>query len=256
MPDPVLFAWGLFSVRWYGVMVVIGMALGVFLACLEAKRQELDAENYFNMSVFSLIAGILGARAYYVAFNWDYYGANPIKILAFTEGGLAIHGGLIAGSLVFALSGILYHIGGWRSVDIAAPSAVLAQAIGRWGNFFNQEAFGYPVSPGDVPWAMWIAGEYRHPTFLYESLWDLLVFLILLWFRRRKKILDGDVFLLYLTLYSAGRFYIEGFRMDSLMLGEFRVAQLVSVAAIVLSLLVMAIRHRRNNQGEKITNIR
>lgn len=256
MPDPVLFHWGPITVKWYGVLIVVGMALGVFLACREARRQELDADHYFNMCLMVLIAGVLGARAYYVLFNWDYYGANPIKILAFTEGGLAIHGGLLAGGLVFVLSGMYYRLGGWVSLDIAAPSVALAQSIGRWGNFINQEAYGYAVNPDKLPWAMFIDGAYRHPTFLYESLWDLLVFLFLLWFRRRRYTVTGDVFLTYAILYSAGRIFIERYRTDSLMLGNWRMAQIISAAAIIISILAMWIRHRGKNQGGKIINVR
>jgi len=232
------------------------MALAVLFACLEAKKQELNSEHYFNMCLMVLVLGIIGARAYYVFFNWDFYGANLTKILAIYEGGLAIHGGLIAGGLVFALTGIYYHIGAWRSLDIVTPFVPLAQAIGRWGNYFNQEAYGYAVDPEKIRWAMFIDGAYRHPTFLYESLWNLLVFLFLLWFRRRRNIVTGDVALMYAILYSSGRLVIESFRTDSLMLGSFRVAQLVSVAAILLSILTIYLRHRGKNQGGKIISIR
>ncbi|MCL1804662.1 MAG: prolipoprotein diacylglyceryl transferase [Clostridiales bacterium] len=256
MPDPVLFSWGPVTIRWYGVLIVIGMALGVFLACIEAKRRELNADHYFNMCLMVLVFGVLGARAYYILFNWGYYGANPIKMLAFPEGGLAIHGGLIVGGAVFVLSGLYYRIGGWVSLDIAAPSAALAQAIGRWGNFFNQEAYGYIVDPEKIRWAMYIDGAYRHPTFLYESIWDLLVFLFLLWYRRRRYPVSGDVFLMYATLYSAGRIVIEGFRTDSLMLGSWRAAQVLSAVVIVVSVAALLIRRRGKNQGGKIINVR
>jgi phosphatidylglycerol:prolipoprotein diacylglycerol transferase len=208
------------------------------------------------MCLMVLVAGVLGARAYYVLFNWDFYGANLVKILAFREGGLAIHGGLIAGGLTFVLSGVRYRMGGWTVLDVAAPSAALGQAIGRWGNFINQEAYGYAVSKEAIPWAMFIDGAYRHPTFLYESIWDLLIFLFLLWLRRRRNLVNGDVFLMYAILYSAGRVVIESFRTDSLMLGSFRMAQVVSVAAIVLAVLAMWVRHKGKNQGGKIINVR
>jgi phosphatidylglycerol:prolipoprotein diacylglycerol transferase len=151
---------------------------------------------------------------------------------------------------------LYYRIGGWISLDIAAPSAVLAQSIGRWGNFFNQEAYGYAVNPESFPLAMFIDGAYRHPTFLYESVWDLLVFLFLLFYRRRRNLVTGDVFLMYAILYSAGRVVIERFRTDSLMLGNWRMAQVVSVAVIILSVSAMLIRHRGKNQGGKIVNVR
>ena len=256
MPDPVLFVAGPFSIRWYGALVVSGMIIGAFIACLEARRQKINIEHFINMCLMLMVAGVLGARAYYVAFNWDYYGQDLIKILAFREGGLAIHGGLIAGGLAMAISGIYYGVGAWRSLDITAPSAVLAQSIGRWGNFFNQEAYGYQVDPGKIPWAMFIDGAYRHPTFLYESIWDLLVFFFLLWYRGRRNVMTGDVCLMYFILYSCGRLVIEGFRVDSLRLGVFRVAQVVSVAAIFLSLFVMYARHKSSEPGARISSLR
>ena len=255
-PDPILFSLGPLSVRWYGLLIVIGIILGTLLAFLEARRQEIDTERFFNVCMAAVILGVIGARAYYVAFNWDFYSANPIKILAIYEGGLAIHGALFAGGLVFAFMGLVYRIGAWKSLDIAAPSAVLGQAIGRWGNFFNQEAFGYIVDPEKVPWAMIIAGEYRHPTFLYESLWDLLIFFFLLIYRRQKGLQNGYVFLMYAFLYSAGRFVIEGFRTDSLMLGGLRAAQVVSVLALLLSLLTMFLRRKGKDLGGKVINVR
>lgn len=256
MPDPILFAWGPFIIRWYGVMIVIGMALGIFLACRETKRQDLNPDHFFNMALVVLPAAIIGARLYYVAFNWSYYKVHPAEIIATWQGGLAIHGGIIAGALVFIIMGTHYRFGIWKTLDIAAPSVVIGQAIGRWGNFFNQEAYGYEVSREQIPWAMFIDGAYRHPTFLYESIWNLLIFIFLLWYRRRRGLVTGDVALMYVALYSAGRLVIEGLRTDSLMLGNWRVAQLVSGGAIVLALLIMWLRHRRNNQGGLITNVR
>ena len=256
MPNPVFISWGPISIRWYGILIVSGMIIGVWLACAEARRQELNADHYFNMCLMMLIAGVLGARAYYVLFNWEYYGANLVKILAFNEGGLAIHGGLIAGSLVLVLTGIYYRIGGWTSLDLAAPSAALGQAIGRWGNFFNQEAYGFAVSRDEIPWAMYIDGAYRHPAFLYESLWNLLLFLFLLWFRRRRRLLPGDVFILYAMFYSAGRIVIESFRTDSLMLGGWKAAQVVSAIVIALALLALWTRRKGRDQGGKIINVR
>jgi len=256
MPDPVFYEIGPFSIRWYGVLIVAGMIIATFIACLEARRQKINIEHFINMCLLLLVTGVLGARIYYVAFNWDYYGADPIKILAFREGGLAIHGGLIAGGSAMALSGIYYGIGGWRSLDITAPSAVLAQAIGRWGNYFNQEAYGYAVDPKKIPWAMFIDGAYRHPTFLYESIWNFMVFLFLLWYRGRRNLMTGDVCLMYFILYSSGRVVIEGFRTDSLRLGVFRVAQIVSIVTIFLSLFVMYTRHKGNEPGGRITSLR
>jgi phosphatidylglycerol:prolipoprotein diacylglycerol transferase len=256
MPDAILFSWGPLTIRWYGVLIVTGMAVGVFLACRETRRQELNPDHFFNMCLAVLPAAIIGSRLYYVAFNWAYYSADPVRIFALWEGGLAIHGGIIGGALAFIVMGIYYRFGVWKAFDITAPSLVLGQAIGRWGNFFNQEAYGYEVSPQKIPWAMFIDGAYRHPTFLYESIWDVLIFAFLLWYRRRRNLVTGDVALMYIILYSAGRLVIESFRTDSLMLGGWRVAQLVSAAAIILAPLIMWLRRRGSNQGGRIINIR
>ena len=196
----------------------------------------------------------MGARLYYVAFNLDYYSRFPAKILAVWEGGLAIHGGVIGGLL----------LGGgyawWRSLpvprylDIAAPSLAIGQAIGRWGNFFNEEAFGTPT---DLPWKLYIPPSHRpveyatsdffHPTFLYESLWDALVFVLLVCvFRDRLERAPGALFLTYLGLYSIGRFCTEGLRTDALMAGPVRVAQFVSVVAVAAALIVVPLMLRRS----------
>jgi phosphatidylglycerol:prolipoprotein diacylglycerol transferase len=238
------------------VLIVVGMALGVFLACRETRRQELNPDHFFNMCLVVLPAAIIGARLYYVAFNWAYYSAAPLRIIAVWEGGLAIHGGILGGALAFIIMGSYYRFGVWKAFDIAAPSVAIGQAIGRWGNFFNQEAYGYEVSPQQLPWAMFIDGAYRHPTFLYESVWDVLIFIFLLWYRRRRKLVTGDVILMYFILYSAGRLVIESFRTDSLMLGNWRAAQVISAAALILAPLIMWLRHRGSDQGGKIINVR
>ena len=181
-----------------------------------------------------MLAGFLGARLYEVLFNWDYYGPHPGKIVAVWEGGLAIHGGLIAGPVVGITLAWRWRLPILQSLDVAAPSLFLGQAIGRWGNFFNEEAFGYPtafpwrlyVSPGQRP-AGYEAFEYFHPTFLYESVWNLGVFLALvLWLRPRMRDRPGTLFFSYLGLYSIGRGLIEPLRLDSFWLGGFRVASL------------------------------
>ena len=245
MPDPILFTLGPLTVHWYGVIIGIGMAIGVYLAGKEARRQNINEDQFFYMMLALLVIGVLGARAYYVLFNWDIYGADPGRILAFAEGGLAIHGGLIAGGLTVAIMAGINGIGALRSLDIVSPSVVLGQAIGRWGNFINQEAYGYAVSRDVIPWAMYINGEYRHPTFLYESLWNLLVFAALLFLRRRDKIRQGEVFFAYVIMYSLGRFVIEGFRTDSLMMGDLRAAQVVSVVAVAVSIIAVFYRRSR-----------
>lgn len=242
MIDPIAFQIGPITVRWYGVLMSLSLALGTYLAYREASRQKIDPEHILNLVIIAAPAGFIGARLYYVIFSWDFYKHNPKEIIAIWHGGLAIHGALIAGVVVGCFFVKKYQLSFWKLADIVAPSLILGQAIGRWGNFFNQEAYGYPT---DLPWAIYIDGAYRHPTFLYESLWDFSVFFFLLWFRRRKSTREGEVFLSYAALYSLGRLVIEGFRTDSLMLGPIRVAQLVSAVAIIAGFALILYRRRK-----------
>lgn len=240
-PGPVAVEIGPLAIRWYGVLIASAMALGLWLAYREARRRGEDPEELLKAAEFALVGGLVGARLYYVLFNLDYYLATPFKIIAVWEGGLAIHGGLIGGLLLGGGYAWTRRLPLARYLDIVAPSVVLGQAIGRWGNFFNEEAFGRPT---DLPWKLYISpphrplpfqnAEYFHPTFLYESLWDLGVLTILvLLLRRRLERAPGALFLAYLGLYSLGRIWVEGLRLDSLMLGPIRVAQLASGLAIL-----------------------
>jgi phosphatidylglycerol:prolipoprotein diacylglycerol transferase len=252
-PGAIAFKLGPLAVRWYGILIATGVLLGTTLAHREAIRRRQDPDKILNAIVLTVLVALLGARLYYILFNWEYYGADPRKIFAVWEGGLAIHGGLIAGTL----AAILYCQKAALSVpvtlDIMSPGVAIGQAIGRWGNFFNQEAFGVPT---DLPWRLyidpahrpaWLANfEYFHPTFLYESLWNFLVFAIL-WFGLRKRLegKPGALTLCYLGLYSIGRFFVEGLRIDSLMLGDFRAAQVASVILVCLSALGLILITRR-----------
>lgn len=249
--SPIIFQIGPLSIRWYGVLIMAGVILGLILAGREAKRQAVSIELIYDLFFYLLIGAIIGARLYYVIFSWDVYRNNVKEILAFWHGGLAIHGAVVGGIVTGLIYTRLKGFSFWLVADICAPSLILGQAIGRWGNFFNQEAFGRPTN---LPWGIFIDEAHRplqyiqqthfHPTFLYESLWDFFVFLFLLWGRRRKDIIRGDVFLAYLMLYSLGRFWIEGLRMDSLMFAGFRVAQIVSLFLILLASITLIRRHR------------
>ncbi len=232
--DPVAFHLFGFPIRWYGVLIAIAMGVGMVLAVHRARSRGIDENSVLDMLLFTIPISIIGARAYYVIFNWEYYSGNIIRIINIREGGLAIHGGVIVG----VLTGYFYcrykNISFWKMADICVPSVILGQAIGRWGNFINQEAYGIPTN---LPWGIMINGVKVHPTFLYESLWNFLVFLFLIWYDRRKKF-EGEILLFYAILYSVARFFIEGLRIDSLMVGSFRVAQVVSLIIIVAAVFI------------------
>jgi len=255
--DPVAFQVGPLSVRWYGILISMALALGTVLAYNEAKKQKINAEHILNLAIVAVPFAFIGARLYYVAFRWDFYGKNPGEIIAIWHGGLAIHGALIGGIIASYFYVKRFKLDFWKIADIVFPSIVLGQAIGRWGNFFNQEAHGGPVSrefiskfPKFIQEGMLINGQYYNPTFLYESLWDFGIFIFLLVLRRLKIIKTGDVFLSYAVLYSFGRFFIEGLRTDSLMLGPFRVAQVVSVIVIIGAGFLIYYRHRKAGRLE------
>ena len=251
--NSIAFTVGPFSIHWYSLLIALAFRLGILLANYHAELRGINTDKLANLLVLVIPASIIGARLYYVLFNWGYYSVNPQEILAVWHGGLAIHGGVLGGFL----AGYWYirrekELKLWPTADIIAPSLILGQAIGRWGNFFNQEAHGGPVSaefmsrfPAFIQKGMYIDGEYYHPTFLYESLWNGAVFLILLWLIRRKTLPAGIITMTYLILYSLGRFFVEGLRTDSLMLGPFRAAQVVSVTSIVLASIFMYIQFRK-----------
>ncbi len=241
--DPVAFEIFGLSVRWYGILISLGLLLATIVALRESKRVGFNEELLIDLLIVAVPAAIIGARLYYVIFSWDYYKGDFMKIINIREGGLAIHGALIASVLVGVIFCRIKKIDFWQLGDITAPSIILGQAIGRWGNFMNQEAHGGPT---DLPWGIMVNGQKVHPTFLYESLWNIGVFLFLLWYRKNKTKVRGEVFLLYIALYSVGRFFIEGMRTDSLMFGPIRVAQLISVASIVVAMGIFFIRRKRN----------
>ncbi len=232
--DPVAFKVFGFEVRWYGLLIAIAVLIGTILALREAKRKGIKEESIIDMLLFAVPGAIIGARLYYVIFMWDYYSKNPGQILNLRGGGLAIHGVIIGGALVAYIFTKVKKLNFLTVADIVAPSLILGQAIGRWGNFANQEAHGGPT---DLPWGIMVDGVKVHPTFLYESIWNFLVFGFLLWYRRKKAKADGEVFAMYLVLYSIARFLIEGMRTDSLMLGSIRVAQLISAIIIIVGII-------------------
>lgn len=223
------------DIMWYGILMATGIIVATLIAISEAKRQDVDEDYVLDLAMFAIPFGLLGARLYYVLFNLDYYLNNPSQILNFRGGGMAIHGALFAGVLVGFIFCKVKNLNFLQMADIVLIGAPLAQAIGRWGNFINQEAHGGPT---DLPWGIMVDGVKVHPTFLYESIWNVFVFIVLYFVIRKNKKFDGQILFTYFGLYSVGRFFIEGLRTDSLMFGPFRVAQLVSLSFVVLSVIL------------------
>jgi phosphatidylglycerol---prolipoprotein diacylglyceryl transferase len=239
-------------VRWYGLLIASAVLIGLTLSQRLAQSRQLSPDLIGDLLIWLIVGAIPGARLYYVLFQWSYYSQHPDQILAIWEGGIAIHGAIIGGILAAILFSRFKRCSFWRLADIVAPSLILGQAIGRWGNFFNSEAFG---SPTDLPWKLLIPAKclraktkvfncpsnelipagYFHPTFLYESLWNLMVFgLLIAIFFRFPKAKRGTLFFVYAIAYSVGRFWIEALRTDSLMFGSLKMAQMVSLVGIML----------------------
>ena len=230
--DPVAFRIGPLPVHWYGIILGLGALLGTLLAIREGKRFGIAPDFFLDLLMFGVPSAIIGARIYYVAFQWDYYRQHPAEIIAVWEGGIAIYGALIGAIICGAIYVRLKGYPFWRIADICAPSFLLGQMIGRWGNFMNQEAYGGPVTeeflrhtlhlPNFIVNQMFIKdavfpeGMFRHPTFLYESLWSLTGLVLLLILRRTNLFRAGEVLAAYFVWYSLGRFFIEGLRTDSL----------------------------------------
>lgn len=257
-PGPIFLEWGVISIRWYGLLIASAVLLGIVLSSWLARRRGLNPDLISDLSIWLVLVAIPCARLYYVAFQWQYYAQHPEEIIAIWRGGIAIHGAVLGGMLAALVFARLNRVAFWQLADVVAPSLILGQAIGRWGNFFNSEAFGAPT---DLPWKLYIPPaqrppeyqqvEYFHPTFLYESLWNFGVFLLLLtlFFRGLKSqpaLKPGTIFLTYWLTYSAGRFWIEGLRTDSLMVGSLRIAQLISLAGFIVGALGLLWLYRLN----------
>ncbi|HDI0049159.1 TPA: prolipoprotein diacylglyceryl transferase [Staphylococcus aureus] len=253
--DPVAFNLGPLSVRWYGIIIAVGILLGYFVAQRALVKAGLHKDTLVDIIFYSALFGFIAARIYFVIFQWPYYAENPGEIIKIWHGGIAIHGGLIGGFIAGVIVCKVKNLNPFQIGDIVAPSIILAQGIGRWGNFMNHEAHGGPVSrafleqlhlPNFIIENMYINGQYYHPTFLYESIWDVTGFIILVNIRKHLKL--GETFFLYLTWYSIGRFFIEGLRTDSLMLtSNIRVAQLVSILLILISISLIVYRRIKYN---------
>ena len=240
--DPVAFELGSFSVRWYGIIICVGFLLAGAYALRRCKSFGTTQDDIIDFALYLLPSVIVGARLYYVFHRWDYYSANPDQIIKIWEGGLAIYGGIIAGVIVAILFAKFKHIDFFNLGDLAVISLLIGQCIGRWGNFMNAEAFGGFT---DLPWGMSINGAAPcHPTFLYESLWNL-AGLIALHFYSKHRHFKGEIILLYFGWYGLGRAWIEGLRTDSLYIGntDIRVSQLVAIVSFVVCLAALLYLH-------------
>ncbi|SCU59855.1 prelipoprotein diacylglycerol transferase [Listeria monocytogenes] len=253
--DPVAIQIGSISVKWYGVIIASAVVIALLLALSEANKRKMDKEIIVDLLIWAIPISIISARIYYVIFEWDFYKNNLGEIVKIWHGGIAIYGALIGAVLMAIIFSRIKKISFWQLADVVAPSLIIAQAIGRWGNFMNQEAHGAETTrsfleslhlPDFIINQMYIDGAYYQPTFLYESLWNVLGFIVLL-IIRRTKIRRGELFLGYVIWYSFGRFFIEGMRTDSLMWGDFRVSQVLSLLLIVLSIGIIIYRRMKMN---------
>ncbi|MBS7527530.1 prolipoprotein diacylglyceryl transferase [Fusibacter paucivorans] len=239
-----------FGVAWYGIIIASAMLLGTFILTKVGKRYGYDENDLIDLVLVILPSAIIGARAYYVIFEWSYYSQHPSQILATRSGGLAIHGGVIGGLIAGYIMCKIKRFDFGEIADFFSMPLILGQAIGRWGNFINQEAHGGPTN---LPWGIMVDGVKVHPTFLYESLWDFGIFIFLMLTFKNRKV-KGTHFVKYVILYSIGRFFIEGLRTDSLMIGPFRTAQVISLVGILLGagLLFYLNRkeHSKNSQKD------
>ena len=256
-PSPIIFELGQLALRYYGLCIALGIAVGTWLTGRELARKGYDASLALDALFFVIPLGFIGARAYHVATDYDLYAEDPFPgVFEVWNGGLGIYGAVAGGFLGVLLFGWYRGISPLAFADAAAPGLILAQAVGRWGNYFNQELFG---RPSNLPWAIRIAPENRpvgyadaeafHPTFLYESIWDVLVCLILLWVARRfaDRLKNGDVFLLYVSLYSVGRFFVEALRIDPAFLigASIRGNLFVSSVLALGFAMILLLRHSR-----------
>jgi phosphatidylglycerol---prolipoprotein diacylglyceryl transferase len=252
---PILWQLGPFTLRYYGLMYALALLAAIFLirSDLRHKKVLFDEDQLLNTITLTFLAGIIGARIYYVLFNLDYYLAYPSEILAVWHGGLAIHGGIIAGFICGYLLARKYRFPVWSLADSGSLAVILGQAIGRWGNFFNGDAYGLPtkqpwgiIFPPDSPAGSQFPGIPTHPVMIYESLLNLLAFALLFYLSRKKKLPDGSIFALYLCAYAVVRFGVSFFRADDLMIGIFRAPHLISLFGLLLGLYLLNYFRRKN----------
>lgn len=248
-----------FNVYYYSLCILLGVMVAYILITREGKKQGLPKEFISDLIFYTLIIGILGARVYYCVFNLDYYLANPSEILKIYNGGLAIHGGVIAGLIFVYFYTKKKNVSFIKILDIVAPAVIIAQSFGRWGNFFNQEAHGGITTyqnlknmhiPEFIINGMHIEGKYYYPTFFFESIWCLIGFIILMIARRNKNLRKGFQIGFYFIWYGIGRFFIETLRTDSLMFFGLKIAQIVSLIGIIIGIIIIVTNRNKKYYNE------
>ena len=253
--NPVAFKLGNLSVKWYGIIMAVAIILAVSMAIFEGRKRQIESDDFMDLLLWAVPLGYVGARIYYVVFEWNYYSQHLDEIIAIWNGGIAIYGGLLAGLAVLLVFCYKRMLPPFLMLDIITPGVMAAQILGRWGNFINQEAHGGPTTlaflqslhlPDFIINQMKIGGVYYQPTFLYESFFNLIGLLIILLLRHRKHLFkQGEIFMLYLAWYSVVRFFVEGMRTDSLYLwGSIRVSQMLSVILLIVVIVLFIYRRR------------
>lgn len=244
----IMIDFGFLQIRWYSFFIFLAISTACYIIVKEARKKNIDKDYLTNLLFYGILIGILGARIYYVLFNLNYYLKNPIEIIEIWNGGLAIHGGIIFTLIFLIVYSKKYNVKPIIMTDIISVGLLIAQSIGRWGNFFNQEAYGRIVTlkflkkmhlPSFIIKGMYIDGFYREPTFLYESILSFIGFILLITVRKKKENKAGIITGLYLIWYGIERLIIESFRSDSLMLGTIKIAQFVSIIAIVVGIYII-----------------
>lgn len=256
------------DVYWYGLIIALGLVMGTLCALLVCKKTKISKESIYDLVLYGLPSAIVGARLYYVIFKWDLYKNNLIDIFNLRGGGLAIYGGVIGAVISTYIYSRVKKINFLKLLDTGAPGLICGQMIGRWGNFFNQEAFGTNTSSLLGMTGTDIISELAelkaqgfsvnpdmcvHPTFLYESLWNLCVLIIVMYVIFKKLDFDGKAFFTYISLYGLGRFFIEGLRVDSLYIGIFRVSQLVALLCVLAGVGLIIYGNRKNKNAQSLS---
>jgi len=260
--DPVALSLGPFEVHWYGIIIASGIILCYIIGRRYALKEGIDDEQVAEAIIVGVFTGIIGARLYYVFSRWDVYSGMPGEIFKTWHGGMAIHGGVLGAMLgIFLYTRFRKNctFTFFQGFDIAALMLPLAQAIGRWGNFANHEAYGKPT---DLPWKMYVPPKFRmpgyesfeffHPTFLYESAWNVGVFFLLLWFYKKKRKNFGEILALYMIFYSIARFFIESLRLDSLWWGDLRAAHVISIILIIAGIILFALIRKYGKRAPEL----